>query len=75
MIETRFFLPVINQKFGSSSKCVDNLDIRISKQNNLTSRLNLRKKNLGPSTRGPKDFISAPTTLRNIGEYLQGQIL
>jgi hypothetical protein len=34
---------------GLSSKCVDNRDIRMNKHKNLTFRLILRKKILGPS--------------------------
>ena len=48
-IETRFFLPGIHQKYSSSSKCVDNGDIRMNKHKNLTFRLILRKKILGSS--------------------------
>jgi hypothetical protein len=31
-IETRFFLSGIHQKYSSSSKCVDNRDIRMNKK-------------------------------------------
>jgi hypothetical protein len=44
LYENRFFLPGIHQKYSSSSKCVDNHDIRMNKHKNLTFRLILRKK-------------------------------
>jgi hypothetical protein len=42
------FLPGIHQKYSSTSKCVDDRDIRMNKHKNLAFRLILRKQILGP---------------------------
>ena len=57
--ETRFFRPGIHQKYSSSSKCVDNRDIRMNKHKNLTFRLILRKKILGPSRFEPTKKLNS----------------
>jgi hypothetical protein len=56
-IETRFFLPGIHQKYSSSSKRVDNRDIRMKKHKNLPFRRILRKNNFDPSRFEPTNKL------------------